>query len=225
MISWLAIGILGGLVGLDSTAFPQAMFSRPLVAAAAAGLAFGDPVRGLIVGAALEIFALVIMPVGAARYPEAGTGAVAAASAACLARGPIPPAALLLLAVVFGLAWERLAGYSVILLRRENERLVARDTRTPPRAVDVERRHLGAMTLDLLRGALIALTGAAVGAELLRWLGPVWAVGGATAAGVLTVATTGMLAALLPLFGGFRDRRVVFVAGLICGSLLLLLVS
>ena len=225
MTSWVAVGILGGLVGLDSTAFPQAMFSRPLVAGALAGLAFGDPVRGLLVGAALEIFALVIMPVGAARYPEAGTGAVAAAGAACLAGAHLPIQVLLLLAVVFGLAWERLAGYSVILLRRENERLVARDTREPPTARGVERRHLGAMSLDLLRGAAIALTGTLVGAELLRTLGPLWALDPATADGLLTVAATGMLAAMLPLFGGFRDRRIVFVAGLICGSLLLLLVS
>ncbi len=225
MISWIAIGILGGLVGLDSTAFPQAMFSRPLVAASLAGLAFGDPLRGLIVGAALEVFALVIMPVGASRYPEAGTGAVAAASAACLAGRGLPMEILLLLAVVFGLAWERLAGYSVIGLRRENERLVARDTREPPTAAGIERRHLGAMSLDLLRGALIALTGSLVGAELLRTLGPLWAPGRGVAAGLLTVAATGMLAAMLPLFGGFRERRFIFVAGLVCGSLLLLLAA
>ncbi len=225
MTAWIAIGILGGLVGLDSTAFPQAMFSRPLVAATLAGLAFGDPLRGLVVGAALEVFALVIMPVGASRYPEAGTGAVAAASAACLAGLHVPVEVLLLLVVVFGLAWERLAGYSVILMRRENERLVARDTRAPPTAVSVERRHLGAMSLDMLRGALIALTGSLVGSALLRTLGPLWAAGRAPAAGLLTVAATGMLAAMLPLFGGFRDRRIVFVAGLVCGSLLLLLAS
>ncbi len=223
MISWLTVAVVGALVGLDSTAFPQAMFSRPLVAGTLGGLAFGHPFQGLLVGAALEVFALIILPVGAARYPEAGTGAVAAA-AACVEAGPFRPAAvLLLLAVVFGLAWERVAGFSVILLRRENERLVARDAREPPGAEDVERRHLGAMAIDLLRGALIALAGSLVGSLLLRLLGPLWALGAATAEGLLAVALTGMAAAALPLFGGFRDRRVVFVAGLVCGSLLLLL--
>ncbi len=223
MISWLTVAVVGALVGLDSTAFPQAMFSRPLVAATLGGLAFGRPLLGLLGGAALEVFALIILPVGAARYPEAGTGAVAAA-ASCVEAGSFgPPAALLLLAVVFGLAWERVAGFSVILLRRENERLVARDAREPPGAGDVERRHLGAMAIDLLRGALIALTGSLMGSLLLRVLGPLWALGPATAEGLLAVALTGMAAAALPLFGGFRDRRVVFVAGLVCGSLLLLL--
>ncbi len=222
-MSWLAVALLGAMVGLDSTAFPQAMFSRPLVAGALAGLAFGRPLEGLVAGAALEIFALVILPVGAARYPEAGTGAVAAAAAFAEAQGYGPAGALLLLAVVYGLAWESVAGVSVILLRRENERLVARDTREPPSARGIERRHMGAMSLDLLRGAAIALTGTLVGSELLRTLGPLWTLGSGAASGVLTVAATGMLAAMLPLFGGFRDRRIVFVAGLVCGSLLLLL--
>jgi len=224
MISWVTVAIVGALVGLDSTAFPQAMFSRPLVAGTLGGLAFGRPLEGLIVGTALEIFALIILPVGAARYPEAGTGAVAAAAAWVEAAGHGPATALLLLAVVFGLAWERIAGFSVILLRRENERLVARDAREPPGAGDVERRHLGAMAIDLLRGALIALVGALVGGLLLRVLGPFWHLGAPTAEGLLAIAATGMVAAALPLFGGFRDRRVVFVAGLLCGSLLLLLV-
>jgi mannose/fructose/N-acetylgalactosamine-specific phosphotransferase system component IIC len=223
MISWLTIGVLGALVGLDSTAFPQAMFSRPLVAATLAGLAFGRPLHGLMVGVALEIFALVILPVGAARYPEAGPGAVAAAAAFVSAATYGPPSAVLLLAVVFGLAWERMAGVSVILLRRENERLVARDVRQPPGARGVERRHLGAMAIDLLRGAVVALAGSMIGVLLLRALGPLWALRSMTAAGLLTVAATAMLAAALPLFGGFKERRVVFLAGLVCGSLLLLL--
>lgn len=223
MISWLTVAVVGALVGLDSTAFPQAMFSRPLVAATLGGLAFGRPLQGLLVGAALEIFALIILPVGAARYPEAGTGAVAAAASMADAAGAAPPEVLLLLAVVFGLAWERIAGFSVILLRRENERLVARDAREPPGAAEVERRHLGAMAIDLLRGALIALGGALAGSVLLSTLAPRWALGGPAAHGLLAVAVTGMVAAALPLFGGFRERRVVFIAGLVCGSLLLLL--
>ncbi len=223
MISWVTVAVVGALVGLDSTAFPQAMFSRPLVAATLGGLAFGRPLQGLLVGAALEIFALIILPVGAARYPEAGTGAVAAAAACVEAAVAGPASALLLLAVVFGLAWERIAGFSVILLRRENERLVARDARMPPGAADVERRHLGAMAIDMLRGAVIALAGSLVGSLLLRVLGPLWALGAPTAEGLLAVAAAGMVAAALPLFGGFKERRVVFVAGLVCGSLLLLL--
>lgn len=225
MIGWVTVGILGALVGLDSTAFPQVMFSRPLVAGTLAGLAFGRPLQGLLVGTALEVFALVILPVGAARYPEAGTGAVAAAVAFVQSAAYAPAAPLLLLAVVFGLAWERIAGFSVILLRRENELLVARDALHPPGAREVERRHLGAMTIDLLRGAIIALAGSLTGMLLLRVLGSSWALGPRTAVGLLTVAAAGVLAAALPLFGGFRDRRAAFVLGLLCGSLLLLIVG
>ncbi len=223
MTSWLAIALLGGLVGLDATGFPQLMFSRPIIAGLLAGLAFGLPLEGMLVGGALEISALVILPVGAARYPEAGIGAVAAAAAvtAAHAHGPYP--VLLLLAIVLGLVWERVAGLSVVLLRRQNERLVAGDRRQPPSARSVERRHLTALSLDMLRGVIMSLVGAVMGAALLRALAPLWLPGPAVAAGLLTVALTGLVAACLPLMGGFRERRLVFVAGLICGVALLLL--
>ena len=75
------IALIGGMVGLDATSFPQAMISRPLVAASLTGMLLGHPVAGIALGAVLETFALVVLPVGAARYPETGTAAVSAAAA------------------------------------------------------------------------------------------------------------------------------------------------
>lgn len=31
-MNWFLLALLGGFVGLDGTSFPQAMFSRPIVA-------------------------------------------------------------------------------------------------------------------------------------------------------------------------------------------------
>jgi CBS domain containing-hemolysin-like protein len=124
---------------------------------------------------------------------------------------------------VFGLFWERVAGLSVVLLRRQNERLVAGDRRQPPRARSVEQRHLTALSLDMLRGVIMSLVGAVLGTALLRALAPFWLPGATVAAGLLTVALMGLVAACLPLMGGFRERRLVFAAGLICGVALLLL--
>ena len=58
-MNWILLGLLGGAVGLDATAFPQAMWSRPIVAGTLAGLVFGRPVSGLLVGITLEVFALL----------------------------------------------------------------------------------------------------------------------------------------------------------------------
>src|SRR5690606_32185991 len=42
----LPVALLGGLLGLDVVSFPQAMLSRPIVAATAAGALLGDPAGG-----------------------------------------------------------------------------------------------------------------------------------------------------------------------------------
>ena len=75
------LAIIGGIVGLDATSFPQAMLSRPLVAGALAGLVFHRPLEGMLIGAVIEIFDLSNLPIGAARYPDSGTATVAGVGA------------------------------------------------------------------------------------------------------------------------------------------------
>ncbi len=218
---WALVALIGGVVGLDATAFPQVMLSRPIVAAPLTGLAFGRPVEGALIGAVLEAFALVILPVGAARYPEAGIGAVAATAAYMAAAATQYAAPIMLLAVLFGLGWEGVGGVSVILERRLNERLVAAGAplRGPRDAVA---RHLTAMALDLVRGAVLGLGGAVLGALLLRLVASYWLLDSSVALGALGVAGTAMIGALLPLFGGWTERRVAFLVGILCGSVLLI---
>jgi mannose/fructose/N-acetylgalactosamine-specific phosphotransferase system component IIC len=74
----LLLGLWGVLVGLDMASVAQTMISRPLVAGFVAGLIVGDPAGGLMMGVVLEFFALEVLPVGAARYPDYGLGAVVA---------------------------------------------------------------------------------------------------------------------------------------------------
>lgn len=215
--------MLGGVVGLDATSFPQLMLSRPLVAATLSGLLLGRPLEGALIGALLEAFALVILPIGAARYPEAGTAAVAATAAYAEAAPAMADAPYLLLAIVFALVWERLAGASVTQVRRLNERLVAGTAgRVRISSADLERRHLGAMGLDFLRGALVTAFGTLAALVLLRSLASLWAVGGAVTLGVLGAAGAAMVGAALPLFGGWSERRIAFMFGVLCGVVLLL---
>ena len=70
----------GTIVGLDLVSGPQALLSRPIVAGTVAGAIAGDAAAGLRVGVLLELFALDVLPVGAARYPDYGPGTVAAAA-------------------------------------------------------------------------------------------------------------------------------------------------
>ncbi len=222
-MNWLGVALIGGLVGLDSTSFPQVMISRPLVAGCLTGIVFGRPIEGTMVGAILEMFALVIQPLGAARYPEAGTGAVAASAAYLSVSADGISPGILLLAVVFGLAWEWVGSISVIALRRINELLVADAMMFANMNPGVlQRRHLAAMSLDFVRGVIVCTTGWVGGWALLKTLTPYWSMGPGPALGVLGIAGAAATAALLPLFGGWNQQKLAFTLGVICGSLLLL---
>jgi PTS system mannose-specific IIC component len=223
-VSWLVLGLLGGVVGLDATSFPQAMWSRPLVAGTAAGLVLGRPASGLLIGALVEVFSLLILPFGAARYPESGTAAAAAAAAYCSLDPATADARMLLLTVVFALGWEHIAGVSVIFVRRLNARLVARPGAEQVTAERVTRRHLLAMSIDFLRGAWAVLVGAALGIMLLRALAAVPPAGERFLGVALIIALAAMLGAALTLFGGLRQRWLSLGLGLLCGWVLLLLI-
>lgn len=219
-MNWITLGLLGGFVGLDATSFPQAMFSRPIVAATLGGLVFGNAPAGLALGVILEIMAFVILPFGAARYPESGTAACAAGAAyAGVASSAVEPT-LLLLALTFALLWEQLAGATVIALRRFNERAVAGLPAQSDAAALVTRRHLNALLLDFGRAWLVVLSGAALGTVLLNgaagrvpWPAE-WSSRG------ITVVLVAMLGATLPLFGGLRQRALAYGLGILTGFLL-----
>lgn len=218
------VALLGGIVGLDATSFPQAMISRPLVAGTLTGLLFGQPAEGALLGLVLEIFDLGILPVGAARYPDAGTATVAAVAAyASVPLHALDPG-ILLLSIVFGLGWELVTGSSTVLLRRVNERLVLSTPRwhgRPGRAL--ERLHLSSVLLDFIRAALLAMVGALLGSALLAPAAGRWALGGSMATAALTITGAAVLAGVSHVFGGWRERRVALLAGMVCGSLILLL--
>lgn len=162
------LGLLGWgtLVGVDLVSFPQALLSRPLIAGAGAGLVLGEPEAGFKIGLLLELFALDVLPVGAARYPDYGAGVV---GAVVLASGA-PITFVLGIATLYALLLATLGGWSLQWLRRVNGRtlegaaagLAAGDAAT---IRSVQYRGVAA---DLVRSAL--LTALAVGVAL--WLRP-----------------------------------------------------
>jgi mannose/fructose/N-acetylgalactosamine-specific phosphotransferase system component IIC len=222
-MNWPALVLLGGAVGLDGTSFPQVMISRPIVAGALAGLIGGAPVEGAVVGAVLEIFHLAILPIGAAKYPEAGTATVAAVVAYLAAPAPARGGAALLLAVVFALLWERLTGASVVRFRRAVEHILFAGGRAALSARGIEARHLLAVLLDFARGAAVCTLGAIIGALALRLLAPFWGLPNDVTRGALAIAGSAILAGALTVFGGWTEQRRTFLLGALCGVALLFL--
>jgi PTS system mannose-specific IIC component len=160
MISPATMGALlawGTVVGVDLVSFPQAMLSRPLVAAAVAGVITGDLEAGLRVGLVLELFALDVLPVGASRYPDFGPGAVAAAA---FATGR-PWGEALGFAVLLGLAMALVGGRSMILLRMVNGRRVrqAEAALAGGDAGIIGRLQVAGLLSDAVRSVLLTLLG------------------------------------------------------------------
>ncbi|HEU0014073.1 MAG TPA: PTS sugar transporter subunit IIC [Longimicrobium sp.] len=212
----LLLSLLGGLLALDATGLGQLMLSRPLIAAGLGGMAAGSMEAGIVIGVLLEALHLAVLPVGAARYPEAGPAAVAAAGAYA---GVTESEVALMASVVFALAWGWIGGRSVEWLRRWNVRLAV-PAEGPVGPGAVERRHLRCMALDLARGVLLTLAGLLVLGTLLETLGWIpfqepWT------RPALALSAGAALAASLRLFG--RRRLPLFAAGAAAGLLLVVL--
>jgi mannose/fructose/N-acetylgalactosamine-specific phosphotransferase system component IIC len=115
-IELIPLALLGALLGLDVVSFPQAMVSRPVVAATLAGALVGRPAHGLIAGAVLELFALETLPFGASRYPEWGSAGVVGGALYALQPSGSPGA--LCVAVCASLVTASVSGWSMVLHRR-----------------------------------------------------------------------------------------------------------
>jgi mannose/fructose/N-acetylgalactosamine-specific phosphotransferase system component IIC len=205
----------GGLLALDGTSVGQFMLSRPLVAGALTGWVLGEPAWGITVGAILELYLLVSFPTGGSRFPEGATGTVVAVASAA---GTATPGALPL-AVGIGLVWGQLGGISITALRHANARLVPEPGRAPRGSADVTIAHALALLLDLVRGALVTLSGVLVGRAVVSAFGAAWSFAPSASLALLLVGGSVSVGILLRDLGGFRRRRVLLVAGLALGIL------
>lgn len=215
MTAWLMLGVLGGVVALDATSFPQAMVSRPLVAGTLTGALFGRPLDGLVIGFVMEAFALISLPIGAARYPEPGLAAVSAAGAYVAATAPGAAAGPLVVAIAAGFLWEWVAGETVVLQRRRNGAVLSRQGGLGER--ELERSHLSAMTMDFVRGGAVAVAGGLIGYGLLTVVQSYWGLPQSVTLGVLALLVAAMIGTTLPLFGGARARLVPWGLGVLVG--------
>jgi mannose/fructose/N-acetylgalactosamine-specific phosphotransferase system component IIC len=170
----LPLAMLGAVLGLDVVTFPQAMISRPLVAATLAAVLLGDPVRGLLVGATLEMFALETLPFGASRYPEWGSAAVVSGGL-FVTHDTASPGALAV-AVLAGLVSAWVGGWSMVQVRKLNARLA----RTRHDAVAagskrvVEGLQVFGLTADLVRGGALTAILLAIFAPMQNWVLGTW---------------------------------------------------
>jgi mannose/fructose/N-acetylgalactosamine-specific phosphotransferase system component IIC len=218
----LPLGLLGAVLGLDTVSFPQAMLSRPLVAATVGGALVGSPLSGLLIGAALELIALETLPFGASRYPE--WGSASAVSGALFGSAPEHPAGSMAIALIAGLASAWVGGWTMVKLRQRNAKWAAQSRG----ALDAGARgaviglQLKGMTADLVRGFLLTIAALVTFGPLNEASLALWTVDARVSRAVAVgLATSVAAGAAWKLFNNALTARWFFVAGLGVGLVIL----
>ncbi len=206
--------VWGVVAGLDLVSVLQGLLSRPFVAAAVAGWLMGNGAAGLLAGMALELYALDVLPIGAARYPDWSVASVAGGAAAALA----PDQLAIGLAGLIALPLAALGGWTLQQLRRRNaasvQRRLARVSSGDARAIWELQRN--GILRDALRSLVLVTIGVAAAVLVARlpwarlsrapWLS--WAV----LAGGIASALSGAARS-----SGRGARRRWLVVGLVTG--------
>lgn len=213
LLEWALLAALGAVLFLDAWPVGQTMLSRPIVAGPLAGLTLGAPGEGAFWGAIFEAVYLGVLPVGAARYPDAGLAALVATAVAVQAGGAEATGYLVAVAVATGTLGDR----ATVLQRRWNGRAAARvrqrveegDLGAPGRAIAtaIGRGALVGATLSIVAVAL-ALAGLAL-VEGTAWSGPV------SREGLRMAALAAVAVAGGRLFLQRRSGKLAWVAGLV----------
>lgn len=221
LIDILPIVLLGAFLGMDVVTFPQAMISRPIVAATVAGALIGNASAGLVMGAILELLALEMLPFGASRYPEWGSASVVGGALFASSWGD-PPGSLTA-SLLGALVTAMVSGWSMVRLRRLN---AARATRLRNELESGSSRavtdlQLFGLTADLVRGALVTLVAMLVFAPLTPAIAARWSTDARdTRAAVVAIVAAVAAGAIWKIFHTVPKARLLFVFGLAIGAAL-----
>ncbi len=217
----LPIMLLGALLGMDVVTFPQAMISRPIVAATAAGAFIGNAPAGLIMGAILELLALEMLPFGASRYPEWGSASVVGGALYASSWGD--PAGALAASLLAALLTAMVSGWSMVRLRRLNatRAKALRDRLDRGSAGAVTGLQLFGLTADLVRGGAVTLVAMLIFTPLVAAIVGSWSTDPRySRAAVVAVVAAVSAGAIWKIFHSVSRARSLFVAGLAIGALL-----
>ena len=223
LLEALPIALLGAVLGLDVVSFPQAMVSRPIVAATLGGAFIGNPPAGLLIGVVLEMIALDTLPFGASRYPEWGSAGVVGGSLFA-SQAPGMPGALPA-SLLAALLTASISGWSMVMLRRL---IASRLERTRDQLEAGSRDallslHLSGMSLDLLRAALVTIVAMTIFAPLVKAIVAVWgSESAASHAVVVVVAAVVAIAALWKVFHSVKHVLWFFFGGVLIWIFLLM---
>lgn len=217
VVEMLPFVVLGVVCGMDMVSFPQAMISRPIVAATAAGALGGYPAEGLLIGAVLELIALETLPFGASRYPEWGTASVVGGA---MFVGQAGTAGALPLAVFAALGSAMVSGSSMVLLRKLNGRLAGRAREEVERGSRraVMRLQVTGLVADAIRAGVLTFVTLLVFSPIISAASRVWGAPAtlttAVVVGIAAAVAGGIIWSAVPA-GSRRSRAALIGAGVL----------
>ena len=222
IVDLLPIALLGGVLGMDVVTFPQAMISRPIVAATLAGAFIGNASAGLVMGAVLELLALEMLPFGAARYPEWGSASVV--GGALYASQALEPSGALPASLFAALVAALISGKSMVWLRRLIASIASRERALlqsgSRRAING--LQLYGLTADLIRGFSVTLGAMLVFHPLMKAIVSAWSTDARySRAFVVAIVAAVSVRAVWKVFHSIPGARFLFVAGLAAGAVVL----
>lgn len=221
-IDLLPIALLGAFLGMDVVTFPQAMISRPIVAATLAGAFIGNAPAGLVMGAVLELLALEMLPFGASRYPEWGSASVVGGALYGAHQGD--PAGALAASLFGALATAMLSGKSMVWLRRLNASRATRErSQLDEGSSDaVTGLQLFGLTGDLVRGFSVTLVAMVVFTPMMNAIVSSWGTDARYSRGpVVAIVAAVSAGAIWKIFHSVPHARLLFVVGLVIGAVIL----
>ncbi|CAN5153243.1 hypothetical protein BH18GEM1_BH18GEM1_05530 [soil metagenome] len=212
---------LGVVSFLDQWPAVQTMISRPVVVGMLVGLVLDAPMEGAVWGAVFEAVYLGVLPVGAARYPDAGLAALVGTTVALAGRtdGIAPAGYAVLAAAVAGFLGERVGWahrrWNDRTAVRVRERVMSGEPSAPGRGV------AAALARAAVLGAVVAAVAIAAALAGLGALGgTIWS-GPLPLEDVRVLAAAAALAAGIHLFGDRGGSRAAMMVGGAAGGALL----
>ncbi len=219
--------MFGGLVALDKTEAFQTMFSQPLVIGPIIGFLWGDLSSGLKAGILFQLIYLWVMPIGTAMFPDPAIGSIIGSCSFVILNRIYPQNSdlILLLTVVFTVAFSLLAGWALIKQRQLDLKLLTRADRWAEKGEmkginDLFLRGLlgsffrgiiltaiGLFSVFLFLKPLVRILNFVPGKYLQNLEIPIWGLG---------------IGTMFYLFGT-RRKPILSLAGMVAGIILLLL--
>lgn len=224
LLDLFPIALLGALLGMDVVTFPQAMISRPIVAATVAGSFMGNPGGGMIMGVVLELLALGMLPFGASRYPEWGSASVVGGATYAVHAANLPGA--LAVSLLAALVTALVSGWSMVKLRRLNAAHATRrrddlEAGSPSAVIG---NQLFGLTADLVRGGLVTFLALLLFRPVVDLLLARWTTDAAYSRGVVVAIVAAVSAgAIWKIFHTVNHARLYLLAGLATGAAILII--